>query len=109
MIHPVMVQASPRLSADLERGCRDGMWRETPVHGGSVLWYRSSVEQDHETREGKCSGGQREAAAEGVMKRVGLMLAVALTVASILSGCVVVPAEEWHHEGYRYHHYHHGW
>ncbi len=31
------------------------------------------------------------------MKRMGVLLAVALVAASILSGCIVAPAEGWHH------------
>ena len=45
------------------------------------------------------------------MKRMGVLLAVALTAASILSGCILVPVEGeyrggWHHR--RWHH-HGGW
>jgi len=33
------------------------------------------------------------------MKRVSVVLAVALIAASILSGCVIVPLEGWHGRG----------
>ncbi len=38
------------------------------------------------------------------MKRMGVLIVVALTAASILSGCVIVPAGGWHGGGW----YHHG-
>lgn len=38
-----------------------------------------------------------------IMKRVGVLVAVALMAASILSGCVIVPAGGWHGGGW-YHH-----
>jgi len=54
------------------------------------------------------------------MKRMGVVLAVGMLVATILSGCVVVPAGGWeveggytwregggHHRYYPYHHYYH--
>jgi hypothetical protein len=39
------------------------------------------------------------------MKRLGVLLAVALLAATILSGCVIVPFDGWYGYGYRYHPY----
>ncbi len=46
---------------------------------------------------------------EEIMKRMGVLLAVALMAATILSGCVVVPAGGWYGGGgyYRPYPYHH--
>ena len=41
------------------------------------------------------------------MKRIGGLLAVALVAASILSGCIIVPAEEYYGGG-RHNHRHRG-
>lgn len=40
------------------------------------------------------------------MKGMGVLLGVALMVAAILSGCLVVPADGWH-EGWRDREWHH--
>ncbi len=62
-----------------------------------VLSYRrSGVEGEQEAQE-----------KEKLMKRMGVLFAVAALAASILSGCVVVPAEEWR-EGRR-ERWHEGW
>ncbi len=39
------------------------------------------------------------------MKRMGVLLVVALMAASILSGCVIVPVGGWYGRGGYYHHY----
>ncbi len=36
------------------------------------------------------------------MKRMGVLVAVALLAASILSACVIVPAGGWYEEGWHY-------
>lgn len=43
------------------------------------------------------------------MKRLGVLLAVAMLAATILSGCVIVPVDGWYGYGYRYHPYPYGY